>query len=205
MMCLMFCSCNCNSQTPPTVKVAVGGDQSYLSTVLCCFVEQLASKTPDWLSYVRFLILPVGTHESAQTRRRCLFCSPWTFLWCSVCLSPQDSTRWQSSCRAWTVNSTACSWTPAGGSCSDAWSRLLSVTTPLFSKGGRDTDWWLPPDQPSGQISKLHTETRQSTSQVKRVSVNALKFPKAARSWRRCWIHFIVTFLYLTACKRNIY
>nr|XP_033479179.1 phosphofurin acidic cluster sorting protein 1 isoform X1 [Epinephelus lanceolatus] len=58
--------CNCNSQTPPTVKVAVVGDQSYLSTVLCCFVEQLASKTPDWLSYVRFLILPVGAHPLAK-------------------------------------------------------------------------------------------------------------------------------------------
>lgn len=46
------------------MKVAVGGDQSYLSTVLGCFVEQLASKTPDWLSYVRFLILPVGTLRS---------------------------------------------------------------------------------------------------------------------------------------------
>ncbi|XP_026215109.1 phosphofurin acidic cluster sorting protein 1-like isoform X2 [Anabas testudineus] len=58
--------CNCNSQMPPTVKVAVGGDQSYLNTVLCCFVEQLASKTPDWLSYIRFLILPVGTHPLAK-------------------------------------------------------------------------------------------------------------------------------------------
>ncbi|XP_041789178.1 phosphofurin acidic cluster sorting protein 1 [Chelmon rostratus] len=58
--------CNCNSQTPPTVKVAVGGDQSYLSTILCCFVEQLASKTPDWLNYVRFLILPVGSHPLAK-------------------------------------------------------------------------------------------------------------------------------------------
>lgn len=42
------------------MKVAVGGDQSYLSTVLCCFVEQLASKTPDWLNYIRFLVLPLG-------------------------------------------------------------------------------------------------------------------------------------------------
>ncbi|KAM7394832.1 hypothetical protein PAMP_021612 [Pampus punctatissimus] len=58
--------CNCNSQTPPIIKVAVGGDQSYLSTVLCCFVEQMASKTPNWLSYVRFLILPVGLHPLAK-------------------------------------------------------------------------------------------------------------------------------------------
>ncbi|XP_061573580.1 phosphofurin acidic cluster sorting protein 1-like [Cololabis saira] len=58
--------CNCNAQTPPTVKVAVGGDQSYLSTFLSCFVEQLASKTPDWLSYIRFLIIPIGHHPLAK-------------------------------------------------------------------------------------------------------------------------------------------
>ncbi|XP_028453434.1 phosphofurin acidic cluster sorting protein 1 isoform X1 [Perca flavescens] len=58
--------CNCNSQTPPPVKVALGGDQSYLSSVLGCFVEQLASKTPDWLSYFRFLILPIGAHPLAK-------------------------------------------------------------------------------------------------------------------------------------------
>uniref|UniRef100_A0A8D3DJ34 Phosphofurin acidic cluster sorting protein 1-like n=1 Tax=Scophthalmus maximus TaxID=52904 RepID=A0A8D3DJ34_SCOMX len=65
-VCLSFCLCNCNSQTPPPVKVAVGGDQSYLSTVLGCFVEQLASKTPDWLNYVRFLVVPVGAHPLAK-------------------------------------------------------------------------------------------------------------------------------------------
>ncbi|KAF7645837.1 hypothetical protein LDENG_00197540, partial [Lucifuga dentata] len=58
--------CNCNSLTPPTVKVALGGDQSYISAALCCFVEQLASKTPDWLSYIRFLIIPVGVHPLAK-------------------------------------------------------------------------------------------------------------------------------------------
>lgn len=54
-------SCNCNAQTPPTMKVAVAGDQSYLSTILRFFVEQLANKTPDWLSYIRFLVIPIGT------------------------------------------------------------------------------------------------------------------------------------------------
>uniref|UniRef100_A0A672I7E3 Phosphofurin acidic cluster sorting protein 2 n=1 Tax=Salarias fasciatus TaxID=181472 RepID=A0A672I7E3_SALFA len=58
--------CNCSSQAPPPVKVVVGGDQAYLSSVLCCFVEQLASKTPDWLNYIRFLILPVGVHPLAR-------------------------------------------------------------------------------------------------------------------------------------------
>uniref|UniRef100_A0A8C9WJQ1 Si:ch211-126j24.1 n=1 Tax=Scleropages formosus TaxID=113540 RepID=A0A8C9WJQ1_SCLFO len=58
--------CNCNAQTPPTMKVAVAGDQSYLSTVLRFFVEQLASKTPDWLSYIRFLVIPFGSHPLAK-------------------------------------------------------------------------------------------------------------------------------------------
>uniref|UniRef100_A0A3P8WCN2 Phosphofurin acidic cluster sorting protein 2-like n=1 Tax=Cynoglossus semilaevis TaxID=244447 RepID=A0A3P8WCN2_CYNSE len=53
-------SCNCNAQTPPTMKVAVAGDQSYLSTILRFFVEQLANKTPDWLSYIRFLVIPIS-------------------------------------------------------------------------------------------------------------------------------------------------
>ncbi|KAF1556614.1 Phosphofurin acidic cluster sorting protein 1, partial [Eudyptes schlegeli] len=42
------------------VKVVVAGDQSYLSVVLRFFVEQLASKTPDWLNYLRFLLVPLG-------------------------------------------------------------------------------------------------------------------------------------------------
>ncbi|XP_012672537.1 phosphofurin acidic cluster sorting protein 2 isoform X2 [Clupea harengus] len=58
--------CNCNAQTPPTIKVAVAGDLSYLSTVLRFFVEQLANKTPDWLSYIRFLVIPIGSHPLAK-------------------------------------------------------------------------------------------------------------------------------------------
>ncbi|XP_072356474.1 phosphofurin acidic cluster sorting protein 1-like isoform X3 [Scyliorhinus torazame] len=58
--------CNCNSQMPPPVKVAVAGDQSFLSTILRFFVEQLASKTPDWLNYIRFLIVPLGSHPLAK-------------------------------------------------------------------------------------------------------------------------------------------
>ncbi|XP_072284861.1 phosphofurin acidic cluster sorting protein 2 [Pyxicephalus adspersus] len=52
--------CNCNSQPPNPVKVAVAGAQNYLSAVLRLFVEQLSHKTPDWLGYLRFLIIPLG-------------------------------------------------------------------------------------------------------------------------------------------------
>ncbi|KAM4041687.1 phosphofurin acidic cluster sorting protein 1-like [Anomaloglossus baeobatrachus] len=59
-------NCNCNSLMPPPVKVVVAGDQSYLSVILRFFVEQLAGKTPDWLCYLRFLVLPLGPHPVAR-------------------------------------------------------------------------------------------------------------------------------------------
>ncbi|KAG8449697.1 hypothetical protein GDO86_016370 [Hymenochirus boettgeri] len=58
--------CNCNSQQPNPVKVAVAGSQNYLSAVLRLFVEQLSHKTPDWLGYLRFLIIPLGSHPVAK-------------------------------------------------------------------------------------------------------------------------------------------
>lgn len=53
-------SCNCNSSMPRPVKVAAVGGQSYLSSILRFFVKSLASKTSDWLGYMRFLIIPLG-------------------------------------------------------------------------------------------------------------------------------------------------
>ncbi|XP_036904275.1 phosphofurin acidic cluster sorting protein 2 isoform X1 [Sturnira hondurensis] len=58
--------CNCNSQPPPPVKIAVAGAQPYLSAVLRLFVEQLSHKTPDWLGYMRFLVIPLGSHPVAR-------------------------------------------------------------------------------------------------------------------------------------------
>lgn len=53
-------SCNCNSSMPRPVKVAALGGQTYLSSILRFFVKSLASKTSDWLGYMRFLIIPLG-------------------------------------------------------------------------------------------------------------------------------------------------
>ncbi|NXE94209.1 PACS2 protein, partial [Menura novaehollandiae] len=58
--------CNCNSQPPNPVKIAVAGAQNYLSAVLRLFVDQLSHKTPDWLGYMRFLIIPLGSHPVAK-------------------------------------------------------------------------------------------------------------------------------------------
>ncbi|XP_034381288.1 phosphofurin acidic cluster sorting protein 2 isoform X1 [Cyclopterus lumpus] len=58
--------CNCNSQTPIPIKIAVAGAQHYLSAVLRLFVEHLSHKTPDWLGYIRFLIIPLGAHPVSK-------------------------------------------------------------------------------------------------------------------------------------------
>uniref|UniRef100_A0A3B3RIF1 Phosphofurin acidic cluster sorting protein 1a n=1 Tax=Paramormyrops kingsleyae TaxID=1676925 RepID=A0A3B3RIF1_9TELE len=58
--------CNCNSSMPKPVKVAVVGGQSYLGAILRLFVSQLASKTSDWLSHIRFLVIPLGSHPVAK-------------------------------------------------------------------------------------------------------------------------------------------
>uniref|UniRef100_A0A3Q3AUQ0 Phosphofurin acidic cluster sorting protein 2 n=1 Tax=Kryptolebias marmoratus TaxID=37003 RepID=A0A3Q3AUQ0_KRYMA len=58
--------CNCNSQTPVPIKIAVAGAQHYLNVVLRLFVDHLSPKTPDWLSYMRFLIIPLGAHPVSK-------------------------------------------------------------------------------------------------------------------------------------------
>ncbi|XP_043929468.1 phosphofurin acidic cluster sorting protein 2 [Protopterus annectens] len=58
--------CNCNSQTPSPVKIAVAGAENYLSAVLRLFVDLLSHKTPDWLAYMRFLVIPLGAHPVAK-------------------------------------------------------------------------------------------------------------------------------------------
>lgn len=79
-------SCNCNSQPPPPVKIAVAGAQHYLSAVLRLFVEQLSHKTPDWLGYMRFLVIPLGEAWILPGQ------TPWQWAWEgqaeALCLSP---------------------------------------------------------------------------------------------------------------------
>uniref|UniRef100_A0AAY4A7S2 Phosphofurin acidic cluster sorting protein 1 n=1 Tax=Denticeps clupeoides TaxID=299321 RepID=A0AAY4A7S2_9TELE len=58
--------CNCNSSVPRPVKVVAVGGQAYLTAVLQSFVSQLANKTSDWLNYMRFLVVPLGSHPVAK-------------------------------------------------------------------------------------------------------------------------------------------
>ncbi|XP_066575049.1 phosphofurin acidic cluster sorting protein 1 [Amia ocellicauda] len=58
--------CNCNSSMPRPVKVAAVGGHSYLGAILRFYVTQLANKTSDWLSHMRFLLVPLGSHPVAK-------------------------------------------------------------------------------------------------------------------------------------------
>nr|ABU49224.1 phosphofurin acidic cluster sorting protein 1 [Danio rerio] len=58
--------CNCNSIMPKPVKVVAVGGQSYLGAVLRFFVSQLANKMSDWLSHIKFLVVPLGSHPVAK-------------------------------------------------------------------------------------------------------------------------------------------
>ncbi|MCJ8750186.1 hypothetical protein PDJAM_G00259670 [Pangasius djambal] len=71
------------------LQIAVAGAQHYLSAVLRLFVDHLTHKTPDWLGYLRFLIIPLGAHPvskylaSIDYRYNSLFQdSAWRDLFC---------------------------------------------------------------------------------------------------------------------------
>ncbi|XP_074640107.1 phosphofurin acidic cluster sorting protein 2-like isoform X3 [Tubulanus polymorphus] len=52
--------CNTNSKTPAPVKICIIGGDGFINSVLRPYVEQFSSKSPDWQSYIRFYIVPVG-------------------------------------------------------------------------------------------------------------------------------------------------
>ncbi|XP_054565616.1 phosphofurin acidic cluster sorting protein 2-like [Eptesicus fuscus] len=58
--------CTCTSQALTPVKIAVAGAQPYFSAVLGVFVEQLSHQPPQWLDYMRFLVIPLGSHPLAS-------------------------------------------------------------------------------------------------------------------------------------------
>ncbi|KAJ3613586.1 hypothetical protein NHX12_019832, partial [Muraenolepis orangiensis] len=55
--------CTC---TTADIQVAVAGPEHYLSAVLRLFVDHLSHKTPDWLGYMRFLVIPLGAHPVSK-------------------------------------------------------------------------------------------------------------------------------------------
>ena len=52
--------CNTQTQTPPSVKVALIGSDTFINSVLRPYVEVFSTKPPDWQSYIKFFIIPLG-------------------------------------------------------------------------------------------------------------------------------------------------
>lgn len=123
---LLYSSCNCNSQTPVPIKVAVAGAQHYLSAVLRLFVDHLSHKTPDWLGYMRFLIIPLGRWRFVPFARLSVSVSLTCFFDQGLILSPSI---WAPSISA----TTACSRTRPGGTCFTNRRLLSLVGSPTFS------------------------------------------------------------------------
>ncbi|KAM7069288.1 phosphofurin acidic cluster sorting protein 2-like [Molossus nigricans] len=57
---------SCNSQLMMPVKIVVVGTEQYLNAVLQLYVEQLSHQMPDWLGYVCFVVIPLGSHAVSR-------------------------------------------------------------------------------------------------------------------------------------------
>ncbi|XP_036276033.1 phosphofurin acidic cluster sorting protein 2-like [Pipistrellus kuhlii] len=57
---------NGTCQAPMPVKIAVAGAQPYFNAVLRVFVELLSHQPAQWLDYLRFLVIPLGSHPLAS-------------------------------------------------------------------------------------------------------------------------------------------
>ncbi|CAG0912965.1 unnamed protein product [Notodromas monacha] len=58
--------CNSNAKTPNPVKVVLVGSDCHVNAAVKPFVEQLSSRPPDWQSYIRFLIVPLGVSNISR-------------------------------------------------------------------------------------------------------------------------------------------
>ncbi|GLH16283.1 Phosphofurin acidic cluster sorting protein 2 [Gryllus bimaculatus] len=58
--------CNTNAKPPPAMKVLLAGSDSFVNAVLRHYVEQFSMKPPDWQSYIKFLIVPLGSNSLAR-------------------------------------------------------------------------------------------------------------------------------------------
>uniref|UniRef100_A0A1B6LIR5 Phosphofurin acidic cluster sorting protein 2 n=1 Tax=Graphocephala atropunctata TaxID=36148 RepID=A0A1B6LIR5_9HEMI len=54
--------CNSNPKPPSQIKLLLAGSDSFINCVLRHYVEQLSSKPPDWQTYIRFLVVPLGNN-----------------------------------------------------------------------------------------------------------------------------------------------
>ena len=53
-------SCNSNARSPVPMKVGIMGGDAYINSVLRPYVEHFSAKTPDWQTFIKFLLIPLG-------------------------------------------------------------------------------------------------------------------------------------------------
>ncbi|XP_001625918.2 phosphofurin acidic cluster sorting protein 2 [Nematostella vectensis] len=58
--------CNTHSDAPPNLRIGIAGTEPYISSILRPYVEHLSSKPPEWQTYIRFLVIPLGTQPLAK-------------------------------------------------------------------------------------------------------------------------------------------
>ena len=58
--------CNTKTTSPPSVKLVLVGGDTFLNSLLRPYVEVFSSKPPDWQSYLRFYIVPLGSGSGSQ-------------------------------------------------------------------------------------------------------------------------------------------
>ncbi|XP_077143459.1 phosphofurin acidic cluster sorting protein 1 [Ranitomeya variabilis] len=74
--------CHMAPGPPRPLKIVCVGGHTFLSFLLGAYVTNLAGRTPDWLGYLRFLLVPLGSHpvckyiSSLDSRYASLFFDP---------------------------------------------------------------------------------------------------------------------------------
>ncbi|XKL59621.1 hypothetical protein PGB90_000637 [Kerria lacca] len=51
--------CNTCPKPPPQMKLLLAGSDYYINTILRHYIDQLSSKPPDWISYIKFFVIPL--------------------------------------------------------------------------------------------------------------------------------------------------
>jgi hypothetical protein len=80
---LFVSSCNSSAKPPTPIKVVTAGGDGFVNTVLRYYVDLLSFKSPDWQSYLRFFVVPLGSNSlawylaSVDARYSLLFCDEW--------------------------------------------------------------------------------------------------------------------------------
>ncbi|XP_064603930.1 phosphofurin acidic cluster sorting protein 2-like isoform X5 [Liolophura sinensis] len=58
--------CHSNSKSPKPIKVGIAGTDGYVNSVLRPYLDLFSNKSPDWQTYIRFLVIPFGASNIAK-------------------------------------------------------------------------------------------------------------------------------------------